>query len=197
MGAVSWALLLCCCSAAACARRERGAPASAPDSAVARAIAADRAERLVMPLAPAGAGRVTLQGVAEARADLPAPAAIELAPPAGEWLAPPADPAPVPEAPERTESEAHDGTIAQLKPPIPRGLPVVPEGGRGGQVTLDVRVDETGEVTDVERVEGDADSATVAAATSAAFATRYHPALLGQRRVAVWTRQAFVVRRGR
>lgn len=185
--------------AAGCVRLEPAASGSAPDSSTAHAIARDRGERLMMPLEPAGSGRVTLQGVAEARTDLPARPAlagstVEPAPPTAEWVLPAGEPADVPDlaTPNETESRSHD-----LKPPIPRGAPVVPSGGRGGEVTLDVRVDENGEVTDVERVESDADSATVHAASAAAFTTRYHPALLGARPVAVWTRQTFVVRRGR
>jgi hypothetical protein len=64
-------------------------------------------------------------------------------------------------------------------------------------VTLDVRVDETGAVSDVALVETDADSLTVLAATKAALASRYYPALLGARRVAVWTRQVFELSPGR
>lgn len=180
---------------AGCARREPAPGAASADSAVVRAMALDRAERLVMPLAPAGAGRVTVQAVAEARSELaaraaapvtPASAPLELAPPA-------AEPGAVPEPAALTT----DADTASLKPPIARGLPLMPSGGRGGRVTLDVRVDESGEVSDVELVETDADSATVHAATQAAFATRYHPALLGLRPVAVWTRLAFDVKRGR
>lgn len=185
--------------AAGCARREPAASGIAPDSSTAHAIARDRGERLVMPLEPAGSGRVMLQGVAEARTDLPAGPSlaaptVEPATPTAEWVLPAGEPAEVPELspPSEAGSDSHD-----LKPPIPRGAPVVPSGGRGGEVTLDVRVDENGEVTDVERVESDADSATVHAAIVAAFTTRYHPALLGVRPVAVWTRQTFVVRRGR
>ncbi len=183
---------------AGCARRERAAGSAAADSATVRAMAWDRAEHLVMPLAPAGAGRVTLQAVAEVRAALAplalAPVRVEPAPPALELALPAAEPAPVPEP--ATAAAAGPEALA-LKPPIPRGAPRMPSGGRGGRVTLDVRVDESGEVSDVELVETDADSATVRAATEAAFATHYHPALLGARRVAVWTRQQYDVRRER
>ncbi|HEX5632172.1 MAG TPA: energy transducer TonB, partial [Gemmatimonadales bacterium] len=115
----------------------------------------------------------------------PTPAPLELEPPAPEPGEPP--------APQPAASEPDTA----LKPPIARGLPSLPSGGRGGRVTLDVRVDESGEVSDVELVETDADSATVAAAKLAAYGLRYHPAMLGSRRVAVWCRQVFDVKRGR
>ncbi len=186
-------LLLTCC-----ARRETAAQAAPPDSAAARAIAQDRAERLVLPLAPAGAGRVTLQAVAEARSALApltlAPAPIEPAPTALDPALPAGEPASLPEP---AAGAAAEPDALALKPPIARGAPRLPSGGRGGRVTLDVRVDESGDVSDVELVESDTDSATVHAATEAAFATRYHPAQLGTRRVAVWTRQQYDVRRGR
>jgi hypothetical protein len=38
-------------------------------------------------------------------------------------------------------------------------------------------------------VSSEGDSLTISAATDAALAVRYHPALLGGRPVAVWTRQ--------
>ena len=68
--------------------------------------------------------------------------------------------------------------------------------GHGGSVTLGVRVDETGEVSDVQLVETDADSTTVLAVSNASLALRYYPALLGTRHVAVWTRQVFQVAPG-
>ena len=52
-------------------------------------------------------------------------------------------------------------------------------------------------MSDVQLVESDADSATIAAASQAALAMRYHPAVLGSRRVAVWCRQVYDVARGR
>jgi hypothetical protein len=178
----------------ACARHEAtGTPAAVADSAAVHAIADDQSERLVMPLVPAGAGHIVMGAVAEKRADLlrvavqvgiePARAALDLPPPV-------ADPSAVPEQPAAADSDQ-----PQLKPPLPRGAPRLPRGGRGGRVTMDVRVDEHGDVSDVQVVETDADSMTVHAASEAAFAARYHPAMLGPRRVAVWTRQVFEVKR--
>lgn len=169
-----------------CARRHQPAGAAAPqvDSTTARAIERDRPERLVLPLAPPGAGRVAYVRMAPARA------ALDLPPPPADVAAPPASG--VPATPAVPESAAFE-----LKPPIPRGRPQALSGGRGGRVTLDVRVDEAGEVSDVELVETDADSLTVLAATQAARAQRYFPALLGERHVAVWTRQVFELTRGR
>lgn len=139
-------------------------------------VAADRPERLVMPFAPPVRGEMVVERVAPARAALDPPL-------------PPAEPgAPPPPPPAAAEP-------AVLKPPIARGLPVLARGGHGGRVTLDVRVDEQGEVTDAELVASDADSLTIAAAIAAARAMRYHPALLGDQRVAVWCRQVFDVER--
>ncbi len=176
--------------AAGCAR-ERSTPVSeARDTLAAQAVLRDRPVALVLPLAPSGAGRWTLASVAQARESLiVTPVALsELA------LEPPeAGPAPPPEA----EAGTREPVGLELKPPIPRGAPSLPRGGRGGRVVLDVRVDEDGMVSDVEPVGADADSATVAAAVDAAFASRWYPAMLGLQRVAVWTRQVFAVARGR
>lgn len=172
---------MCGALALACGRREPAPPPAAPDTAATRAIVRDRPEHLVLPFAPPGAGRVVYQAVAPARADLALPP-------------PPAD---VAEPPEGSAPEPPASAALELKPPIPRGSPRMVVSGRGGSVTLDVRVDEHGEVSDVELVGSDADSVTVLAASDAALALRYYPALLGTRRVAVWTRQVFEVEPGR
>ena len=180
-------LVLLCLGACSCSRASHdgeSAPRSraAADSA---AIARDVPERIAMPLAPEGSGSMVVERVGVARVD-PAEAPLDLAPPVAEPGEPPVAPA---------VSEEQDPS--SLKPPIARGVPTLPRGGRGGRVTLDVRVNEDGEVSDVELVETDADSATVAAASRAAYDVRYHPALLGTQRVAVWCRQVFEVKRGR
>ena len=186
-------LLLCMCLGVfSCSRtsHEAGSQATSQPAADSAAIARDVPERIAMPLAPEGSGRMVVERVGVARMGVtrvdPTEAPLDLSPPAAEPGEPPVATA---------GSEAPD--TASLKPPIASGLPQLPKGGRGGRVTLDVRVDEQGEVSDVELVETDADSATVAAATRAAYDVRYHPALLGTRRVAVWCRQVFDVKRGR
>jgi TonB family protein len=167
----------------ACSRRgeraDERARAGAP-TVKEETLARDESERIVMPLAPPGTGEWRVEQVAPARAELDPPL------PAAE----PGDPDTLP----AREPVADPGA---LQPPIARGFPRLLRAGGGGRVTLDVRVDEQGEVSDVELVASDADSAMVAAATAAAFATRYHPARLGGRAVAVWSRQVFDVRRGR
>jgi len=97
-------------------------------------------------------------------------------PQAGEW-------------PEPPRLDVDEG----LKPPIPRGSSrlIVPRGADPGWIELDVRVDETGAVSDVEWAGGAIDSARVEAATACAFAMRYFPALQDGRAVAVWCRQRF------
>lgn len=174
---VPWVLALTCVLAGCGERPQRSSGESRSPVEDSALISADRPERLVMPFAPPTAGRVVVERVAPARASL------DLPPPAAE----PAEPPPLETPP------APDAPI--LRPPIARGLPVVPRGGRGGRVMLDVRVSEAGEVTDVELVESDADSLTIEAARSAAWALRYHPAVLGAERVAVWCRQVFEVAR--
>jgi len=157
-------------------------------------IMSDVPERWTLPLSPPGSGDVVFVRAQRERSG--SLAVVEpSAPPVVEPALPGAEPALPPEA---AASEPHMTTDdPALKPPIPRGLPTLPRGGRGGRVALDVRIDEHGEVTDAELVETDADSATVAAAVEAAYSLRFYPAILGERRVAVWTRQVFQVKRGR
>jgi TonB family protein len=80
-----------------------------------------------------------------------------------------------------------------LKPPIPRDRArlTLPAGVRPGRVELDVRVDETGGVSDAIWAGGSRDSALVEAATACALGMRFHPAEREGRRVAVWCRQQF------
>src|SRR5260221_11438952 len=109
------ALLL---AAGSCARHDAPAMARAApaDTAAARAIVRDRPERLVLPLAPRGAGRVIYGRIAPARA------ALDLPPPPADAGEPPAPAAPAPTDPASLE----------LNPPIPRGSPRTPSGGRRG-----------------------------------------------------------------
>jgi hypothetical protein len=183
-----------------CARAPRERASVLPDSATA-AIALDRPERPLVPLA--GGGTLRLERVTLERAGLeisqpPPQVAVTPAAPSPEPPAPEADEPPAPEPAARGPADART-----LLPPIPRGAPSTTITGRAADakqatahVTLDVRVDEQGDVSDAMLVESDADSVTVHAAIEAAEAVRYHPALLGGRPVAVWTRQVLEVRRG-
>jgi len=177
----------------ACARARHDHASTAPDSGAAAAIALDRPERPLVPLA----GTFRLERVAIERSRLQ----HEASPPQVEVK--PAEPQPPPPSavPAEPPSSEPSGAAAreerELKPPIPRGEPPKIAAGRGGHVTLDVRVDENGEVSDALLVEADADSLGVLAAIEAAESVRYHPALLGGRPTAVWTRQVFGVGRGR
>lgn len=160
----------------ACARRD--APGEAERRAASRAEAralADRAQVLVLPRVE-GAGPIVLERVTPTLANLDLPS-------------PDAEPGEVP--PPEPSVRGHEA----LKPPIPRGAPLVVTAAGAARVTLDVRVDEQGEVTDVLVVGCQGDSLAVPAAESAAFALRYHPALLGARPIAVWTRQSVDVKR--
>ena len=176
-----------------CAQASREPGASIPDSARAGALERDQAER---PLIPLTGSPMTLERVALERSELDsarraAPIAVRPAPARLDPALPEAEPATLPE-PSPASPGAPDAL--SLAPPIARGTPGPVSGGRGGHVTLDVRVDEHGDVSDVLVVEG-ADSLAIQAAEDAARAMRYHPALLGGKAVAVWTRQAFDVAR--
>jgi hypothetical protein len=184
----------------ACAHPPREHAPEAPDSATAAAIARDRPERLVVPLA--GDATFRLERVSIARESLERASAN---PPVAITPGEPSPEPPVPEPGEPPAAEAGAPGPAEpssLQPPIPRGAPSTAIAGRAADskhgaahVTLDVRVDEHGDVSDALLVESDADSLTVQAAIEAAMGVRYHPALLGGRPVAVWTRQVLDVRR--
>ena len=186
----------------ACARSGRERPSVVPDSAAAAAILLDRPERPLVPLA--GGGTLRLERVSMARGSL------DRAAPVPPVAIAPAEPSPEPPVPEPGEPPAPE-PVAQgpedartLQPPIPRGAPSTTVDDRAAQagherahVTLDVRVDEQGDVSDALLVESDADSLTVHAAIEAAMGVHYHPALLGGKPVAVWTRQVLDVGRRR
>jgi outer membrane biosynthesis protein TonB len=173
----------------ACTRAPDERPRAISDSAAA-AIALDRPERPLVPLA----GAFRLEKVSVERAGL------DRAPSVPPVVVAPAEPShelPVPEpgeppAPKASASPRDERT---LLPPIARGAPARVVGGRGGQVTLDVRVDENGDVSDALLAASDADSLAVDAAIEAALGMRYHPALLGGRPTAVWTRQVIDVKK--
>lgn len=187
-------LLIAALGLGGCAPAPRKQAAAAPDRSTGAAIALDRPERPIVPLAGGDTlrlERVTLQRALLTGAATPPKVAISPAAPALE------PPAPESDEPPPAESTAGNGTDTRtLLPPIPRGAPATAIAGRGGRVTLDVRVDEEGDVSDALLVDSDADSNTVRAAIEAAEAIRYHPALLGGRPIAVWTRQVIEVRRG-
>jgi TonB family protein len=79
-----------------------------------------------------------------------------------------------------------------LKPPLlrTRAPLAVPPGVRG-RVELDVRVNESGVVTDARWAGGSADSALVRSATACALAMRFYPAMRAGNAVAVWCREHF------
>ena len=82
-----------------------------------------------------------------------------------------------------------------LKAPVlvrPARLDLPPAGARGKRsIEFDVRVSETGEVTDVLPAGASGDPALVAAARECVLRMRFLPALRGGERVAVWCRQRF------
>ena len=188
-------------AAGACTRAPDESVHSAPDRVADSAIALDRPERPLVPLAGAGALRLERVSLERARLDAPlptvpvAPAGPIQEPPVPEIVEPPSG------AGAQSGGDAQSGADARaLKPPIARGAPATAFDGQGaahrtGHVTLDVRVDENGDVSDALLVESDADSATVRTAIETAMSVRYHPALLGGKPIAVWTRQVYDVRR--
>jgi hypothetical protein len=129
--------------------------------------------------------RVWLAGVTPARALPPAPALPEALP---DSLPPPEDPPP--------------GLAVDpgLKPPVLRtpATLALPPGWRGARVSveLDVRVDESGRVSDVLPALAGGDpvpieAELVEAARRCALGMRFYPALRGGRPVPVWCRQRF------
>jgi hypothetical protein len=131
------------------------------------------------------AARVWLASVAPARALTPAPALPEALPDS----LPPSDVAP-------PGLEVDPG----LKPPVLRvaGTLALPPGWQGprASVELDVRVDESGRVSDALPVPTGGDPAAietglVEAARRCALGMRFYPALQGGRPVPVWCRQRF------
>ena len=141
-------------------------------------VLADSAPATGLPPAARGEmarAHLTLLGVSPQR--------TSAAPPAE---APPAEPPPPAGVPERLPTDD------RLHPPVPRGGATLRLAGGGGRwVELDVRIDESGVVTDAEPVAGDTAAAVVLAACRAARDVRFYPARLGGRAVAVWTRQRF------
>ena len=137
-----------------------------------------RSERLV--IRPPVAARVWLASVAPARAAVPEPTLPEAVPDS----LPPAD-----EPPPALQVDPG------LKPPVLRtpGILALPPGWSGprGSVELDVRVDDSGVVSDALLASGGGDSALVEAARRCALDMRFYPALQAGRPVAVWCRQRF------
>ncbi len=137
---------------------------------------------------------------------------LEIRPPrpARAWLArvTPTRPAPLspplPDAPPDTappEPSARPALEVEpgLLPPVLRAAAplVIPDGAgassavRFEAVELDVRVSETGEVTDVLAAGGNADPALVEAARACARRMHFYPARRAGEPVAVWCRQRF------
>ena len=181
VGAFALALLL----VAACGRPSGSD--HAPHALAVRVLAdSARGERL--PVRPPSEARVWLSGVAPERSalgvsgsapyagakGLPAPEVVS------DTLAPHFEPPPL---------EIAD----DIQPPILRSAPalVFPTRAHRAAVELDVRVDESGEVTDALWAEGSTDPELVAAATECALGMRFYPALQGGRPIAVWCRQRF------
>jgi outer membrane biosynthesis protein TonB len=124
--------------------------------------------------------RVWLASVTPARLSAPPPALPEALP---DSLPPPEDSPP---------ALAVD---PGLKPPVLRapGTLALPPGWSGprASVELDVRVDESGRVSDALRAAGNPDSVLLDAARRCALGMRFYPALQAGRPVPVWCRQRF------
>ena len=174
--------------------RKASVPSHAPAVRLPLEVLADTGRRQTLPVPPPAVARAWLERVQKDRPPRVPPAPIARAP-----LAVPPPEAP-PEAPPVT-SEPMDVLVVDedLHPPIPIGTaPLrVPAGrGRSAGVDLDVRVDESGAVSDAVWAGGSADSTAVAAVTACALAMRFHPAVQRGRPVAVWCRQHFEFGRG-
>jgi hypothetical protein len=80
-----------------------------------------------------------------------------------------------------------------LTPPALRvpGVLDLPAGRARGSVELEVRVDESGAVSEAAWAAGRSDTALIAAARRCALGMRFYPARRAGRPVAVWCRQRF------
>ena len=174
--------------AGGCARSPEPAASRPPSRPVAVPLAVNvyadtgRGGRLEVHLP---AARAWLASVTPARLPAPAPALPEALP---DSLAPLEDSPPA--------LAVNPGLV----PPVLRapGTLALPAGWRGPRVSveLDVRVDESGRVSDALPVRASGDSATIAvglveAARRCALGMRFYPALQGGRAVPVWCRQRF------
>jgi outer membrane biosynthesis protein TonB len=179
--ALSFAILL----VGACGRSS--VPGHAPHP-LAVHVLADSARRERLSIRPPPEARVWLSRVAPAASGPgasgsnahPGPQGLPAPQAASDTIAPNFDPPPL--------------DIAEdLKPPILRSAPalVIPSHAPRAEVELDVRVDESGEVSDALWAEGSTDPELVAAATACALGMRFYPALQEGRPIAVWCRQRF------
>jgi hypothetical protein len=174
--------------AGGCARSPEPEASRPPGRAGALALAvhvfADTGRGGRLEVRPPGA-RVWLASVAPTRGAMPSPALPEATP---DSLPPP--------------DEAPPGLAVDsgLKPPVLRapGTLALPPGWHGPRVSveLDVRVDESGRVSDVFAAVVGSDSSgldagLVEAARRCALGMRFYPALQAGRPVPVWCRQRF------
>jgi protein TonB len=163
------------------AKRER----EAPPMPVTVDVLADTGRTQTLHVVPPA--RVWITRVASSRATTPP---VEPTPARG-----PAGPLPTPEpdAIPPAEPEPPLAVEGNLVPPrFVSGEPLRVPGHSGGlTVELDVHVDETGRVSDVQWASGSRDTALVRAATECAAAMHFRPATRGGRPVEVWCRQRF------
>jgi Gram-negative bacterial TonB protein C-terminal len=182
--ALAWALVLTVMFGA-CAKEEHAQarlPRSSAPLALPLRVVADsgRGERWVVA-APEEA-RAWVSSVAPARAPMPSPPLPE-APPDSV----------LPELPSPPTLAIDDN----LKPPVLRTpallrLPAsLRRRDRAASVELDVRVDESGGVSDALWAGGSQDSVLVQTAIECALQMRFYSALLAGQPVAVWCRQRF------
>jgi len=188
VGAVRACLPIALLLAGGCARSPEPAASRPLSRSVARPLAvnvyADTGRGGHLEVRPPSA-RVWLASVTPARLPAPAPALPEALP---DSMPPPEDPPP--------GLAVNPG----LKPPVLRvpGTLALPSDWRGPRtsVDLDVRVDESGRVSEALLARASGDSAVievglVEAARRCALGMRFYPALQGGRAVPVWCRQRF------
>jgi hypothetical protein len=176
-----WGALLALVSAiaaASCGRRS-----AEPDRSVSIPVdvSGDTSRSITLPIAPRTRALARLERVRPA-------------PPLG--IGPSLPDATPDSAPPASPSVAASGDN-RLKPPILRtpGRLILPIASarairsRGLGIDLDLRVDESGAVTEATWAGGVADSALIAAARRWALEMRFYPALMGGKPIAVWCRQ--------
>ncbi len=145
-------------------------------------VRADTSQMQVLGVTTPPEAQVWISRVAPSRS---APLALELPDAPTDTLVPPPPPPPLLDIDDDLKPPIlRSGSVLRVPAQYTRGRAVV-------SVELDVRVDETGEVTDALWSGGSPDSMLVQVATECAFSMKFYPALQAGQPVPVWCRQRF------
>ena len=145
-------------------------------------VRADTSQMQVLGVTTPPEAQVWISRVAPSRS---APLAVELPDAPTDPLVPPPPAPPMLDIDDDLKSPIlRSGSVLRVPAQFTRGRAVL-------SVELDVRVDETGEVTDALWSGGSDDSTLVQVATECAFSMKFYPALQSGQPVPVWCRQRF------